>query len=166
MDKRAKLSQRMLADAEGIVSALIDKALEGDTGAESLILSRVLPSLRSQVEEVSFDFDATAPVVRQVEQVLAAIAGGAVAPDVGKQILEAVGALSAIRATEELVARLSGAGGEAMTYASWEPRYRVTTVHPGKLDLFVVTLIDGKRATPCLGHRIRDCGGEGARLPA
>lgn len=34
-----------------------------------------------------------------------------------------------------------------MTYASWEPRYRVTTVHPGKLDLFVVTLIDGKRAT-------------------
>lgn len=53
-----------------------------------------------------------------------------------------------------------------MTYVSWEPRYRVTTVHPGKLDLFVVTLIDGKRATPCLGHRILDCGGEGARLPA
>lgn len=107
VDKRAKLSQRMLADAEGIVSALIDKALEGDTGAASLILSRVLPSLRSQAEKVSFDFDATAPVVRQVEQVLAAIAGGAVAPDVGKQIIEAIGALSAIRATEELEARLA-----------------------------------------------------------
>lgn len=107
VDKPAKLSQRMLADAEGIVSALIDKALEGDTGAASLILSRVLPSLRSQAEKVSFDFDATAPVVRQVEQVLAAIAGGAVAPDVGKQIIEAIGALSAIRATEELEARLA-----------------------------------------------------------
>lgn len=34
-----------------------------------------------------------------------------------------------------------------MTYASWEPRYRVTTVAPGKLDLFVITLIDGKLAT-------------------
>ena len=33
-----------------------------------------------------------------------------------------------------------------MTYASWEPRHRVTTIAPGKLDLFVVTLIDGKRA--------------------
>ncbi|UZK65866.1 DUF5681 domain-containing protein [Sphingomonas sp. M1-B02] len=107
VDKRSKLSQRMLADAEGIVSALIDKALEGDTGAASLILSRVLPSLRSQAEKVAFDFDATAPVVRQVEQVLAAIAGGVVAPDVGKQIIEAIGALSAIRATEELEARLA-----------------------------------------------------------
>ena len=107
VDKRARLAQRMLADAEGIVSALIEKALDGDTGAASLILGRVLPSLRSQAEKVSFDFDATAPVVRQVEQVLAAIAAGAVAPDVGKQIIEAIGALSAIRATEELEARLA-----------------------------------------------------------
>lgn len=34
-----------------------------------------------------------------------------------------------------------------MTYASWEPRYRVTTIKPGKLDLFTITLIDGKRAS-------------------
>lgn len=33
-----------------------------------------------------------------------------------------------------------------MTYATWESRYRVTTVAPGKLDLFVVTFIDGRRA--------------------
>lgn len=33
-----------------------------------------------------------------------------------------------------------------MTYASWEPRHRVTTIAPGKLDVFVVTLIDGRRA--------------------
>ena len=33
-----------------------------------------------------------------------------------------------------------------MTYASWGPRHRVTTISPGKLDLFVVTLIDGLRA--------------------
>ncbi len=107
VDKRARLAQQMLADAEGIVSALIDKALEGDTGAASLILARVLPSLRSQAEKVRFDFDATAPVATQVEQVLAAIADGVVAPDVGRQIIEAIGALSSIRATEELEARLS-----------------------------------------------------------
>jgi hypothetical protein len=31
-----------------------------------------------------------------------------------------------------------------MTYASWMPRHRVTTVQPGKLDVFVVTLVNGK----------------------
>jgi len=107
VDKRAKLAERMLADAEGIVSALCDKALEGEVGAASLILARVLPALRSQAEKVQFDFDASAPVVTQVEQVLAAIAGGTVAPDVGRQIIEAIGALSSIRATEELEKRLA-----------------------------------------------------------
>ena len=66
-----------------------------------------VPNASSQAEKVTFDFDATAPVVRQVEQVLAAIDAGAVAPDVGKQIIEAIGSLSAIRATEELEARLT-----------------------------------------------------------
>ncbi|OWK29240.1 hypothetical protein [Sphingomonas dokdonensis] len=33
-----------------------------------------------------------------------------------------------------------------MTYASWEPRHRCTTIQPGKIDLFVVTLVDGRRA--------------------
>lgn len=33
-----------------------------------------------------------------------------------------------------------------MTYPSWEPRHRVTTVQPGKLDLFALTLVDGARA--------------------
>lgn len=107
VDKRSRIAERMLADAEGIVSALVEKALEGEVGAASLILARVLPALRSQAEKVQFDFDATAPVATQVEQVLAAIAGGVVAPDVGRQIIEAIGALSAIRATEELEARLT-----------------------------------------------------------
>ena len=33
-----------------------------------------------------------------------------------------------------------------MTYAAWEPRHRCTTIAPGKLDLFVVTLVEGKLA--------------------
>jgi len=33
-----------------------------------------------------------------------------------------------------------------MTYATWEPRFRVTTVQPGALDLFVATFLDGQRA--------------------
>lgn len=34
-----------------------------------------------------------------------------------------------------------------MTYTAWQPRHRVTTIAPGKLDLFAVTLIDGRRGS-------------------
>ena len=34
-----------------------------------------------------------------------------------------------------------------MSWASWEPRHRITTVTPGKWDLFIATLIDGKLAS-------------------
>ena len=105
-DRKAKLAQRMLADADGIVSVLIAQALEGDTGAASLVLSRVLPALRNQTEKVQFAFDPSAPVARQIEQVLAAMAEGAVSPDVGRQIIEAIGTLSNARAVEELEARI------------------------------------------------------------
>ena len=33
-----------------------------------------------------------------------------------------------------------------MTYAAWGPRHRVTTVEPGKLDFFTVTLVEGRMA--------------------
>ena len=107
VDKRVRVAQQMLDDVQGIVEVMTAKALEGDSAAASLILGRVLPSLRSQAQPVAFEFDATAPIARQVEMVLDGIASGAVPADIGKQIIDAVGALSAIRATEELEARLA-----------------------------------------------------------
>ncbi len=105
-DKKAKLAQRMLADADGIVGVMVEKAMEGDTSAASLVLSRVLPALRGQTEKVQFAFDAEAPVTEQMEAVLTAIADGTVAADVGRQIIDAIGALSNARAVEELEHRI------------------------------------------------------------
>lgn len=105
-DKRVKIAERMLNDADGIVSALIDKALEGDTGAASLILSRVLPALKSQAEKVHFPFSAAAPVTDQIESVLMAIASGAVAPDVGRELISSLGTLADARAVEQLEQRI------------------------------------------------------------
>jgi hypothetical protein len=96
----------MLADADGIVSVLIAQALEGDTGAASIILSRVLPALRNQTEKVQFPFDPSAPIPRQIEAVLAAVAAGAVGPDVGQVIISSIKALADVRAVEELEARI------------------------------------------------------------
>lgn len=106
-DKKAKLVQRMLDDAEGIIDSIIAKALDGDSNAASLILSRVLPSIKAQAEKVQFDFDAEAPVSKQVEMVLASIADGSVAPDVGRQIIDAISSLATVRASEELEARIA-----------------------------------------------------------
>lgn len=81
--------------------------MEGDPASASLILSRILPPLRSQSEKVAFEFDPSLPVSKQVEQVLLAISEGALAPDTGKQIIDAIGALSTVRLAEEVEARLA-----------------------------------------------------------
>lgn len=106
VDKRTRVTQTLMDDAPKIARVVIDAALAGDVQAAGLVLSRVAPALRAQTERVEFDFDASAPVAQQVEAVLQAIADGKVAPDVGKQIIEAIGSLSAVRAVDELEKRL------------------------------------------------------------
>ena len=106
LDRRTKVTQALMDDAPKIARVVIDAALAGDVQAAGLVLSRVAPTLRAQTERVEFDFDATAPVAQQVEAVLQAIADAKVSPDVGKQIIEAIGALSAVRAVDELEKRL------------------------------------------------------------
>lgn len=101
------LLKRMLENADGIVDMLIAKAMEGDTNSASLILSRIMPSIKAQSQRVAFDFDHTAPVSQQVEQVLAAIADASVPADIGRQIIDAISSLSSIRANEELEARIA-----------------------------------------------------------
>ncbi|WP_237132200.1 DUF5681 domain-containing protein [Pseudohongiella sp. O18] len=109
---RAKLNQRLLSDTQGIVDKMVAQALDGDAQSASLILSRVMPTLRAQVERVEFDFDSSAPLAQQVQSVLQAIAGGEVSADIGKQIIEAIGALGAIKQIDELEDRISRLEGK------------------------------------------------------
>lgn len=104
--KQQKLLRRMLDEANDVLDAMLAKAKEGDAAAAGLILGRILPVLRAQSQTVTFDFDPSLPVAQQVEQVLAAIASGQIAPDLGQQIISAIGTLSNVRATEELEQRI------------------------------------------------------------
>ncbi|WP_241229682.1 DUF5681 domain-containing protein [Tsuneonella rigui] len=106
LDKRSKITRALMDDGPAIARVVIEQALEGDLHACSLVLSRIAPALRSEGLPVTFDFDAAAPIARQIEQVLEAMAAGAVAPEVGKQIIDAIDALSSARAVEELEARI------------------------------------------------------------
>jgi hypothetical protein len=97
----------MLEEMRGIVSVLVSKALEGDSNSAAIVLSKVLPSVKAQAEKVNFEFDASAPISEQVAQVLDAIAAGAVAPDVGRLIIDSIARLADVRANEELEARIA-----------------------------------------------------------
>lgn len=105
--KQQKLLRRMLDEANDVLDAVLAKAKEGDPASAGLVLGRILPVLRAQSQTVTFDFDPSLPVGRQVEQVLAAISSGQIAPDLGQQIISAIGTLSNVRATEELAERLA-----------------------------------------------------------
>jgi len=106
-DRRLLATQAALDEMRNIVAMLVGRALEGDTNAASIVLSKVLPSVKAQAEKVNFDFDSTAPISDQVAQVLDAIAAGAVAPDVGRLIIDSIKSLSDVRASEQLEARIA-----------------------------------------------------------
>lgn len=105
-DKRSKLMKRMLDDANDVYDGLLAKAKAGDPASAGLIFARVLPALRNQLQTVQFNFDPELPIGKQVEQVLAAVAAGEVAPDVGQTIVAMIGTLSTVRASEELEQRI------------------------------------------------------------
>lgn len=103
---RTKITKLLLENAGGILEKQIEKALEGDSAAAQLILSRVVAPLKSDSGRVKFDFDAALPISAQVEKVLEAVATGKVSPEVAQQIVSTIGTLSSVRATEELEARI------------------------------------------------------------
>lgn len=106
-DKRLLATQAMLDEMRNIVAVLVGKALEGDTNAANIVLSKMIPSLKAQSEKVTFDFDASATISEQVSAVLDGIARGQVPPDVGRLIIESVKALGDVRAVEILEARIA-----------------------------------------------------------
>ncbi len=106
VDARSKITKALLDDAPAIARVVVEAALEGDLSAASLVLSRCAPALRPETHPVQFDFDETAPMAQQIEQVLAAMAAGSVSPDVGRQIIDAIGTLANARAVEDLEARI------------------------------------------------------------
>jgi len=113
VDKRHRVTQAMLNDAHEIAAVVVAKAKEGDLQAASLVLARVMPTLAAQSEKVQFDLDTSAPLAQMVEQVLGATAEGEIAPDNAKRIIEAIGALGAVRQMDELELRLAALEGKA-----------------------------------------------------
>ncbi|MFD1217214.1 DUF5681 domain-containing protein [Microbulbifer celer] len=110
-DKRTRVTEKLLEEAQKIADVVIEKAKKGDIQAAALILGRTTPTLKAQAEKVNFEFDASAPMTDQVQAVLQGIADGEVSPDTGKQIIEAISALAGIKQIDELEQRLAALEG-------------------------------------------------------
>jgi len=106
LDQRSRVTKALLDDAHAVARVVIEAAMAGDIQAAGIVLSRIAPVLKAQTDKVSFSFDAKASLAEQVESVLQAVADGLVSPDVGKQIIETVGSLAAIRQHEDFEKRL------------------------------------------------------------
>ena len=112
-----------------VLGAVVDVQFEGDLpyiqnaltskiGDRELVLEVAQELGERSVRCISIDstdglvrggevVDTGAPISVQVAQVLDAVAAGAVAPDVGRVIIDSIKALADVRATEELEARIA-----------------------------------------------------------
>lgn len=105
-DRRLLATEQMLDEMRNIVAVLVGKALEGDSNSAAIVLSKVMPSLKAQMERVEFDLDTNAPIGDQVASVLDALARGILAPDVARLVIDSIARLSDVRAQEDLAARI------------------------------------------------------------
>lgn len=112
---RTELAKMMQDNVGGIMERQIERALEGDSAAAQLVLSRIIAPLKASGERVQFAFNPEAPITTQIEQVLAAVAAGEVPPDVGTQIISAINTLSQARVTEELADKVAALTAKDVT---------------------------------------------------
>jgi len=101
----AKLRAGIAERVPEILDRLTEAALAGDVQAARLLLERVLPSIKPVELPVELTLSEGRPT-EQARQVLAAAAGGALAPDQAVSLIGALAAVARIAETDELRERI------------------------------------------------------------
>lgn len=110
-NKRTLVGQALDAASEDVAKRVVAEALAGDMTAARLVLERVQPPLRPQIQPVMFPLDASAPLVTQGQQVLAAVSQGLVDVDTGKILIDCLSAFAGLRQVDDLAARIAALEG-------------------------------------------------------
>jgi hypothetical protein len=99
---------RKLIDVEKLIERLQTAAFDGDVQAARVLLERALPVYRTTAEPVELPELADASdLPDKAKKVLAAVGDGRVPPDVGAQLLSAIGTVSRVADVEELARRIA-----------------------------------------------------------
>lgn len=99
---------RKMIDAEAIVKALENAALtKGDVQAARTLLERALPVYRATAEPVKVPGIHSADTLTdKARAVLEAVADGRVPPDIGAQLVAAIGTVARVAEMDELMRRI------------------------------------------------------------
>lgn len=107
---RAKLAE----GAEAVTRKILAAAKKGDMQACRLILERLVPPIKPTADVVSFELD-DADLPSAARSIMRAVAGGQLAPDQGKSLIEGLGAVARVievaelqKAVEELRQQMEG----------------------------------------------------------
>lgn len=106
-NRSTKLLETLDADVPALLAVTKEKALQGDMTAMRLLLERLLP-VRKPVSPV-FDIPELAmpsTLTEQAQAVFSGVCRGFIPPDVGSQLIMAIGATAKVLETDEVVRRI------------------------------------------------------------
>lgn len=105
--KNPSTKLRELIDVEPILRKLQAAAQEGDVQAARTLLERALPVYRTTAAPVELpELGAAETLTDKARVILAAVARGDVAPDIGTSLVAAVGSLAKVAEIDELTTRV------------------------------------------------------------
>lgn len=106
----SKLRASISAQMPELLTALMERALDGDVGAARLLLERAIAPLKAveQAEPLSLP---NGSLTDQGRAVLASVAQGVLAPTQGAALLGAIGTLARVTEMDELAKRISALEG-------------------------------------------------------
>ena len=106
LDGRTNLTKRLAQNADQIVDIVVEQALGGNLSAAALVLSRVAPPIKSQLEKVQFKLDTKAPISEQVQDIIQGVADGKISADTAQSVINSIAAAAQIRQFDELEQRI------------------------------------------------------------
>jgi hypothetical protein len=107
IEKRKRVTDALLKDAEEIAKVLSGLGVAGDVQAAALVLARAVPVLKPIDAPITFKLDKNLSLSKQAESVIYAISQGEMNVDQGMRIIDSLLKLVDIRALDEMEARLA-----------------------------------------------------------
>jgi len=101
-------------DFRALVRHLYELAMQGDMAAASVLVGRLVPSLKPRDEPIKVKLP-EGDVLEQARALVAAVADGQITPGDGKALLDAMAAVVRIEEITELVKRVEALEGKSLT---------------------------------------------------
>jgi hypothetical protein len=105
---RATFREGIAKNLQALLAKVLERALGGDMAASKLLLDRSVPPLKPVAPLVKLpELAAATTASDQARAIVLAIAESRLPPDVGSQLLDALGNLAAIAERDELTRRIA-----------------------------------------------------------